>query len=72
MCWEPLRILLTLGAISNLEIHQFDVKSAYLHRVIQEEVWVQQPEGFEVLGKEDLALQFEKHYSSSKNCFNVS
>lgn len=66
MRWESLRILLTLGAISGLEIRQFDVKSAYLHGVIQEEVWVQQPEGFEVPGKEDLALRLRKALYGTK------
>ena len=60
MHWELLKAILTLGAITNLGIHQFDVKSAYLHRIIQEEIWIQQPEGFEVPGKEHLALRLKK------------
>ena len=43
-----------------MPICQFDVKSEYLHGVIQEEVWVDQPEGFEVPGKENLPLCLKK------------
>ena len=60
MHWELLCTILTLGAISKQSIRQFDVKSAYLHGVIQEDIWIQQPEGFEVPGKEHLALKLQK------------
>ena len=41
MHWESLCTILTLGAISKQSIRQFDVKSAYLHGVIQEDIWIQ-------------------------------
>jgi hypothetical protein len=49
-------IILAIGAWLNLMIHQFDIKSAYLHSTMKEEVWVQQLEGFEVPGKEHQVL----------------
>ena len=55
MQWESFRILLAIGAIIGVSICQFDVKSAYLHGTIKEEVWVDQPDRFEVPGKEGLA-----------------
>jgi Reverse transcriptase (RNA-dependent DNA polymerase) len=66
MCWETLHILLALGAIYGLEIHQFDVKSAYLHGVIQEKVWVEQPDGFKMLGKEHLPMRLKKALYGTK------
>ena len=57
MHWESLCTILTLEAISNQSICQFDVKSAYLHGIIQEDIWIQQLEGFEVPGKGHLALK---------------
>ena len=42
------------------------MKSAYLHGVIQEEIWIQQPEGFEVPGKEHLSLKLQKALYGTK------
>jgi hypothetical protein len=53
-------MILAIGVSLNVTIWQFDVKSAYLHSVMDEEVWVQQPKGFEVPGKEHMALRLQK------------
>jgi hypothetical protein len=60
MQWETFHIILSISASKDVLIQQFNVKSAYLHGMMQEEVWVQQPEGFEVPGKEHLALPLLK------------
>jgi hypothetical protein len=60
MKWSTFQMILTIGASMNAVIQQFDVKSAYLHRMMKEEVWVQQPEGFEMPGKEHLPLHLQK------------
>nr|GEV42321.1 zinc finger, CCHC-type [Tanacetum cinerariifolium] len=41
-----IRLLLGLAAIHNLEIHQMDVKTAFLNGNLEEEVYLKQPEGF--------------------------
>ncbi len=43
---ENLRLLLALANALNLEIHQMDVDSAFLHAHLTEEIYVTQPEGF--------------------------
>jgi Reverse transcriptase (RNA-dependent DNA polymerase) len=63
MRWESLRILELFPTLKSVK---FDVKSAYLHGIIQEEVWVKQPEGFEQPGKGNLALWLRKALSGTK------
>ncbi|TFY73927.1 hypothetical protein EWM64_g10084 [Hericium alpestre] len=38
--------LLTLAAKEDLEVHQMDVKTAYLHGELKEEIYLQPPAGF--------------------------
>src|SRR3954469_16406153 len=42
-----LRILLSIGAIHDLDIHQMDVKTAFLHGDIDTDIYVQQPQGYD-------------------------
>ena len=43
---ETLRILLQLSAKQGHVMHQFDVKTAFLHSPIEEEVYLEQPQEF--------------------------
>jgi hypothetical protein len=44
---EEIRILLSFSVAKGLNLHQMDVKSAFLNGVLDEEVYVRQPPGFE-------------------------
>jgi hypothetical protein len=44
---EAIRILLAFAASKGFKFYQMDVKSAFLNSVIQEEVYIRQPLGFE-------------------------
>jgi hypothetical protein len=44
---EAIRILLAFATHHNFKLHQMDVKSAFLNGPISEEVYVEQPPGFE-------------------------
>jgi hypothetical protein len=46
---EAIRILLAFASSKGFKLYQMDVKSAFLNGVIQEEVFVRQPPGFENL-----------------------
>jgi len=47
-------------AIKNLELEQLDVKTAFLHGDLEEQIYMKQPEGFEVVGKEDHVCLLKK------------
>jgi hypothetical protein len=44
---DTIRILLAFAAYKGFKLYQIDVKSTFLNGVIQEEVYVRQPPGFE-------------------------
>jgi hypothetical protein len=44
---EAIRILLAFSVAKGFKLHQMDVKSAFLNAVLEEEVYVRQPSGFE-------------------------
>ena len=44
---ESIRILLALACHLKFKLHQMDVKSAFLNGILEEEVYVEQPKGFE-------------------------
>jgi hypothetical protein len=44
---EAIRILLAFFMAKGFKLHQMDVKSALLNGVLEEEVYVRQPHGFE-------------------------
>ena len=41
-----IRTVLSIAASMNLEVEQLDVKTAFLHGDLEEEIYMQQPEGF--------------------------
>jgi len=58
--FESLRLLLALAALENWEIHQMDVKSAFLNGVLDEEIYMEQPQGFIVTGQETKVCRLKK------------
>ncbi|KAK3133143.1 hypothetical protein QOZ80_6AG0532910 [Eleusine coracana subsp. coracana] len=57
---ESVRLLLALAAQEGWCVHHMDVKSAFLNGDLKEEVYVHQPPGFVIPGKEDKVLRLRK------------
>ena len=57
---DTIRMLISLSAQNNWKIHQMDVKSAFLNGTLEEEVYVEQPAGYEIEGKEDKVYKLKK------------
>ena len=47
---SSIRVLIALASIHNLVIHHMDVKTAFLNGELEEEIYMDQPEGCMVLG----------------------
>ena len=58
--FESLRLLIALAALEDWEIHQLDVKSAFLNGVLEEEIYMEQPEGFIMAGQETKVCRLKK------------
>ena len=44
--FESLRLLLALAVFNDWEIHQMDIKSVFLNSTLDEEIYMEQPQGF--------------------------
>ena len=57
---DSFRIVMALVAHYDLELHQMDVKTAFLNGDLHENVYMRQPEGFVVKGKEQMGCRLRK------------
>ena len=57
---QSLRIILALGNQFNLLIHQMDVTTAFLNGILEEEIFMQQPEGYVKTGDENKVCKLKK------------
>ena len=58
--FELLRLLLALAVLENWEIHQMDVESAFLNGVLNEEIYMEQPQGIIAAGQEKKVCRLKK------------
>ncbi|KAL4323581.1 hypothetical protein GQ457_11G003910 [Hibiscus cannabinus] len=57
---SSIRVVLGLAATLDLEVEQLDVKTTFLHGDLEEEIYMEQPRGFIVTGKENLVCRLRK------------
>ena len=57
---ETVHVIMALAASNGWEIHHLDVKTAFLHGDLIEEVYVSQPEGFKVNRSEEKVYRLHK------------
>ena len=55
-----IRFLLSLAAAFDLEVEQMDVRTAFLHGDLDEEIYMKQLEQFTIKGKKELVYKLKK------------
>ncbi|KAG9444915.1 hypothetical protein H6P81_016255 [Aristolochia fimbriata] len=55
-----IRTILSIVAVKALYLEQLDVKTAFLHGDLEEEIYMRQPAGFEVIGKESWVCKLKR------------
>eukprot|EP00253_Pinus_taeda_P013445 PITA_13445 len=58
--YTSIRIMISIATQMGWEIHQMDVKTTFLNKVIEEEVYIEQPEGFETHEKKSHVCRQKK------------
>jgi hypothetical protein len=59
-CKDSLRIIMVLVMHYDLELHQIDVKTAFINGDLLENVYMAQPKDFTVKGKEHMRYHMKK------------
>ena len=54
------RLVLSIAVSNNWYLHQLDVQNAFLHGVLEEEVYMKQPPGYEVKDKHNYVCRLDK------------
>ena len=58
--YTSIRTILALATVMKWKIHQMDVKTAFLNGVVEEEVYVEQPLGFETHDRKTHVCKLKK------------
>ena len=58
--YTSIRTIMALASMMKWSLHQMDVKTIFLNGVIKEEVYIEQPQGFEVEDKHTHVCKLKK------------
>ena len=73
--FESTRSIVAIAVQNEMMLHQMDVTSAFLNGNLEEEVYMSQPEGFQVKGKEHLVYRLKRSFYGLKQaprCWNMT
>ena len=59
--YSSIRSILALSMHIGWRIHQMDVKTTFLNGIIEEEVYIEQPGGFDIFRSETHVCKLKKH-----------
>ena len=57
---SSIRVVLGLASTLNLKIEKLNVKTAFLHRGLKEEIYMEQQQGFGEKGKEHMVCELRE------------
>jgi hypothetical protein len=63
-----IRCILALGVALDWEVHQMDVRTAFLNETLEVEIYINHPEGFVQEGEKPLCANSSKLCRGSSNC----
>ena len=58
--YSSIRVIISLASVMGWKLHQMDVKTTFLNGEIEEEVYIEQPKGFELHGRETHVCKLKK------------
>ena len=73
--FSSIQALLAYAVENNMQIHQMDVVTAFLNGELNEDIYMEQPEGYSVKGKEHLVCKLQKSLyglKQSPRCWNAT
>jgi hypothetical protein len=68
-CKDSFRIIMALVAHYDLELHQINVKATFLNGDLYENIYMAQPKGFVMEGKENMGCCLKKFIYGLKQVF---
>jgi hypothetical protein len=58
--YTSIRVIISLALVFNWKLHQMDVKTAFLNGEVEQEVYIEQPEGFVIHGRNPISANSRK------------